>query len=316
MSNNEECSLQLVEGLVLIVINVLLVVIGTFGNVLTILAVLKTPQLRQRPSNFLLLSLAVADVLVTTISQPFTVAIFYLKTFPGQCNSVLELLYTISVSLPGCSSVFHLSAISIDRAISMVKPFQHRDIIAKWLKRILGTCWAISVAFTIFNSLWFQEGRKAISVIFFACFLTMAISYGIILYKIKYNNNIQSTQDNGGARDRIIEKRVSCTVAIVILLYLGCWLPLVGYTLLQNTDAVLYAGVRTLYLANSSMNFVVYSLRIRAFRVAYLRLMRKMQRQIAGGLYCCGGIGDATSESHGTTEFELNENTGGHSVNS
>ncbi|KXJ23771.1 Neuromedin-U receptor 1 [Exaiptasia diaphana] len=287
MSNNEECSLQLVEGLVLIVINVLLVVIGTFGNVLTILAVLKTPQLRQRPSNFLLLSLAVADVLVTTISQPFTVAIFYLKTFPGQCNSVLELLYTISVSLPGCSSVFHLSAISIDRAISMVKPFQHRDIIAKWLKRILGTCWAISVAFTIFNSLWFQEGRKAISVIFFACFLTMAISYGIILYKIKYNNNIQSTQDNG-----------------------------VGYTLLQNTDAVLYAGVRTLYLANSSMNFVVYSLRIRAFRVAYLRLMRKMQRQIAGGLYCCGGIGDATSESHGTTEFELNENTGGHSVNS
>lgn len=65
-----DSKMDLYQRIIIVVINLILALIGTFGNFLIITAVVKTPQLRQKPSNNLLLSLAVADMIVTMVSQP------------------------------------------------------------------------------------------------------------------------------------------------------------------------------------------------------------------------------------------------------
>jgi len=139
----DECVvIPFIQGTALVVVNLLLVLVGTFGNLLIIFAVLDTPQLRQRKSNFLLLSLAVADLMVTMCTQPLLVISLAFNTFAHRCIPDVDLAYRCASSFSCSSSAFHLAAISIDRAISAVKPHQHRDIIAKnGLKIMLCTCW-------------------------------------------------------------------------------------------------------------------------------------------------------------------------------
>jgi len=141
---HEECSIPLAQGTILVLLNIALAIIGTFGNILIILAVLNTPRLRQKPSNFLLLSLAVADLLVTIIAQPLFSASMAFKAFGRQCVREVDLIYVLAAPLAASSSVFHLAAISIDRALSALTPHRHRDIISKCLKPMLLFCWIMA----------------------------------------------------------------------------------------------------------------------------------------------------------------------------
>ncbi|KXJ18993.1 Histamine H2 receptor [Exaiptasia diaphana] len=83
-------------------------------------------------------------------------------------------------------------------------------------------------------------------------------------------------------RERAMERRVSGAIAIVIFLFVACWFPVVGYRLSQPDKSahcsfgLIQLWFRTLCLANSSMNFIIYSLRIRQFRTAYLRIINRM----------------------------------------
>lgn len=265
-----------------VVINVLFVFIGTFGNLLIIYSVLKTPQLRQRPSNYLLLSLAVADLAVTMVVQPIYVVATALKTFKGKCSLPLDTAYQILAPFSCSCSAFHLAAISIDRVISAFKPHRHHEIIKKWFKLMLAVCWGSAA---VIGSLLykFPTVNLITQILIMVCEVIMISSYGMIIFKVKFSHNIvMATSSNSTARERAIENRMSGTIAIVLLLFAACWFPLVGYSFAHPDESFLCSldtmlpWIRTLLLANSSMNFIVYSLRIREFRSAYSRTIGKM----------------------------------------
>ncbi|KXJ06471.1 5-hydroxytryptamine receptor 2B [Exaiptasia diaphana] len=133
------------QSTALIVINTFLALTGSFGNFLIIFAVLKTPQLRQRPSNHLLLSLAVADLVVTIVSQPVFITQTALITFKDRCIIPLEITLFTATMFSCTSSALHLAAVSIDRVISAVKPHRHREIMKKWYKMMLVICWGTGI---------------------------------------------------------------------------------------------------------------------------------------------------------------------------
>ena len=88
-----------------------------------------------------------------------------------------------------------------------------------------------------------------------------------------------STTNNSDHHERAMQKRVAVTIGIVILLFTICWTPYFVYTLTNNEDAYInmkYSWIRTFYLSNSSMNFIVYSLRIYHFRVAYRKIIKRI----------------------------------------
>ena len=69
----EDCHLPLPHAIVLMTSNYLTAVLGTFGNILVCVALVANPRLRRR-SFFLLVSLAIADLVVTMVCAPLLVA--------------------------------------------------------------------------------------------------------------------------------------------------------------------------------------------------------------------------------------------------
>ena len=66
--SENDCSLPFADGVSLIAVNATVGLFGTLGNLLVCVAVATNPCLR-RSSNFLLVSLAIADLIVTTVCE-------------------------------------------------------------------------------------------------------------------------------------------------------------------------------------------------------------------------------------------------------
>ena len=64
--NVNSCFLPMAPGIALITINAIVCVLGSLGNLLVCLAIATNSRLR-RASNYLLFSLAIADLIVTLI---------------------------------------------------------------------------------------------------------------------------------------------------------------------------------------------------------------------------------------------------------
>ncbi|XP_032688161.1 dopamine D2-like receptor isoform X5 [Odontomachus brunneus] len=115
-----------------------------FGNVLVILAVVRERTL-QTVTNYFIVSLAVADLLVAVLVMPFAVYVLVNGSWslPGfVCDFYIAMDVTCSTS-----SIFNLVAISIDRYIAVTQPIKyakHKNNRRVWLTILL--VWAISAA--------------------------------------------------------------------------------------------------------------------------------------------------------------------------
>ncbi|XP_035728482.1 dopamine D2-like receptor isoform X2 [Vespa mandarinia] len=116
-----------------------------FGNVLVILAVVREKAL-QTVTNYFIVSLAVADLLVAVLVMPFAVYVLVNSgswSLPGfVCDFYIAMDVTCSTS-----SIFNLVAISIDRYIAVTQPIKyakHRNNRRVWLTILL--VWVISAA--------------------------------------------------------------------------------------------------------------------------------------------------------------------------
>lgn len=271
--------LPFIQGVILVVLNYVLVIIGTFGNLLIIFAVLQTPQLNKRPSNILLMSLAVADLLVALCSQSIHGLMLSFSTFLHQCFTELDLTYDITVSFLCCCSLFQLGIISIDRVISVLRPHKYQDLMSKKIvKRIVCGCWIASFL-NACTRVPFPKGNFIVGLgIFFIGYVIFIGSYGAIIYKVAQSSTIGSKEGALSARERVMERRVCEAVGIVTLIFSLCWLPVFIFLILSQgkTNHVVYSWLRTLYLANSSVNFIVYSWRIQQFRQAYSKIIRRI----------------------------------------
>lgn len=272
------CDMPFAQGTTFVVIIFLLSIFGTCGNLLIVFSVLKTPELRQRASYILIQSLAVADLLVTMIAQPILTISMALRTFSHRCIRELDITYIIVYTFSGLCSNFHLVSISIDRAISVLKPHQHRTIMKKALRVMLCVSWGTAI---LFGSLYVPvpEINYAIMASNLGSTLVMICAYASFLYKIifsKMNSVGPVVVASSTAREKAMEKRISVTLAIVIFMYTTCWVPVFVYYAThpkRTTIDVTFWWIRIIYLANSSMNFIIYSSRIQRFRTAYLKII-------------------------------------------
>lgn len=271
--------LPFIQGIILVVLNYILVIVGTLGNLLIIFAVLQTPQLNKRPSNILLMSLAVADLLVALCSQSIHGLMISLSTFLHQCFPELDLTYDITVSFLCCCSLFQLGIISIDRVISVLNPHKYQDLMSKKIvKRIAYGCWIASFLNACTRVPFPKENFLVGLGVFFIGYVIFIGSYGAIIYKVAQSTSITSKEGAASARERVMERRVCEAVGIVTLIFSLCWLPVFIFLILSQgkTNNRTYSWLRTLYLANSSVNFIVYSWRIQQFRRAYSRIIRRV----------------------------------------
>ena len=93
-----------------------------FGNSLVIGAFRVNRRLRTT-TNLLLMSLAIADMLIGTISVPLWV---YISTY--NYKGPLYDFYRIFDVICGVSSILNLTAISLERCYALLHPIKHRNI--------------------------------------------------------------------------------------------------------------------------------------------------------------------------------------------
>ena len=123
--NAKSCSLPMAHGIALITVNAMVCILGSFGNLILCFAVANHPLLR-RTSNYLLFSLAIADLFVTLVCEPVLLEIFYNRTFFHECKASLERPYRLIVNLSCSASVIHSASIRVDRFIAVAFPLHQK----------------------------------------------------------------------------------------------------------------------------------------------------------------------------------------------
>ena len=283
MNLTNKCHLSPVHAIALMSTNSLTAVLGTFGNVLVCIAVITIPRLR-KISNFLLFSLAVADLIVTVACAPLLVAMIGKLAFAHKCPTNLELAYYNTGNLSFTSSILHLAAISVDRFLAVVFPLRHNKIMKTYgLKIMLVAVWGIAILFTAIRVV--DETSILAFVLFVLSYLIITVSYAsIFIFLMKERGKrkyLRGTESRPDAITSNVERRVAFTLAIVILVFSACWFPLITTFFASGKHLVKVHGpafmwIRTLAVSNSAMNFLIYSWRIGDFREAYVKIFRRV----------------------------------------
>ncbi|XP_078363808.1 somatostatin receptor type 5-like [Oculina patagonica] len=250
-------------------------------NIVSIIVFTKNRSLRRR-STYLLINLAVADMLVGGFS-----VMKYFYFVGGSCDfwkytesekRVNILLLSLHFLFP-VSSLTNIAVISIERVHATFWPFRHRAIKKTAYGLIIAFFWVMAVILSITLSAinLFAERRHSYFYLWSSfngfCLLVICVSYALIVIKVRCGVQPQ----HHGAASR--ERKLTVTLFIVTFVSLLMWLPFVLSTFLffttdifsslsQTTSQHFNYILNVLFYANSLVNPILYSVRMPEFRRA------------------------------------------------
>ena len=278
----------------MMVANILSTIIGTIGNVLVI-ATVRTNFALQIISNYWLVSMAVADLFVTALGQPLF-SVFLGLQIGGECNEIVSQAFRLIANMSCSASVLHLCFISIDRCLVILRPHDFRVIRTKTRFKIaLVIAWTLPVIYGVLRLTVSKKGTSYFTVIAVGlCYIAIICCYTLIILKVRKQGSatlkrIRGPNGRSVASEHMVERRVTVTIAIVVVIFTVCWFPLLYLrsVFAEENFGVAYNWARTLALSNSSMNPWIYCFRIAEFREAYRRLIRCQWKPA-----CRGGTGE------------------------
>ncbi|XP_071387908.1 trace amine-associated receptor 1-like [Centroberyx affinis] len=262
------------------------------GNLLIIISIIYFKQLHT-PANYLILSLAVADLLVGALVLPFVIAVSVNSCW-HLADLICKLARSLDVSL-STSSILNLCFISIDRYYAVCQPLRYRSKINSHAAVIMiVVCWGVSAQVGIgLIIMGFNEGKcegrcfsfhipiSSITACIFSFYLPaiimLSIYLKIFLVAQRQARSIQNTNCQGiksGASVSKMERKATKTLAIVMGAFLICWTPFFTATTLNpliNYSISIPVIETFIFLGwlNSMFNPFVYAFFYSWFRVAF-----------------------------------------------
>ena len=232
------------------------------GNSLTIATLLRK-KFRKR-SQFLLISLAIADLLVGCATTLFVAV----KSRLFALGFVFHLLDMFA----GLSSIFHLAVISLERLHATLRPFRHRQLSLKAYWVAIATPWILSLFVRISTIM-----QRKILIIIITCTLvplfTTCFCY-LVIWRNWRKNTVRSFRQNK-------EARFSGTIFLVTVTSFIMWMPFLYFNIAIiigvspfHTPLAAQFVVKFLQYSNSFVNFVIYILRFPSYRKALFSLCR------------------------------------------
>jgi len=255
-------------------------------NALVMLAVTLKPQLRAHKSNILLASLAATDLIVGITIQPAFIALrinLLLEETP-RWACALQLFTKAAMSCLADASLIHLALISGERYLAMKHPFPHKTIVTEG--RLL-----VASALVWFLSVILHIPLAVDKTLFFPIdntFLGLTIAFIVFCHVVVYcetcrhKQQIAAQQITQEAREQFHnnKKALKLTTTIVAVLVLS-YIPLVISRIVllrywnemsKATLSVFFQLDVSIVLLNSLVNPIIYSIRVRQFRVAFTEL--------------------------------------------
>ncbi|NP_001308587.1 uncharacterized LOC103314255 [Tribolium castaneum] len=271
-----------------VICEVLVAVFAVIGNALVIFVFRKERRLRRR-TNYYIVSLAAADLLVGLLGIPFAI-----MSSVGLPTNLHACLFTVSLLVVLCTiSIFCLVAVSVDRYWAM----------------IITVCW---VAGTIVGFLplmgWHKsapsDGRcfflgvmdyNYLVFLYFGTIITPALLlaafyahiYQVVLKQLRQivtmnpeNGSSSTSCSSGGTMLRMLgaaqkrEVKATQNLAIIVLFFMICWIPLYTINCILafcndcKVDSTFMFSCIILSHLNSAGNPLLYAYHLRDFRAA------------------------------------------------
>ncbi|KAJ7365360.1 Melanocortin receptor 5 [Desmophyllum pertusum] len=309
-----QCNLPLGHTVALMSVNILSTIIGTIGNLLVIGTVCTNSSL-QIISNFWLVSMAVADLMVTALGQPIF-SVFLGLQIHGECDETVSQIFRLIANMSCSASVLHLCLISMDRCLVILRPHDFRTVRTKKRFRIaLAIAWTLPVIYAILRLTVSKRGTSYFTVIAVGiCYLIIISCYSLIILKVRKQGTatlkrLRGQSRRSSASEHMVERRVTVTIAIVVVIFTFCWFPLLYLrsAFAEANFGVAYDWARTLALSNSFMNPWIYCFRIAEFRAAYRRLLKCQWKPST--CTCTRGTGENDMNTTQSSDLEVTSTT-------
>nr|XP_043904399.1 trace amine-associated receptor 4-like [Solea senegalensis] len=260
------------------------------GNLLVIISIVYFKQLHT-PTNFLMLSLAVADLLVGVLVLPFSI-IIVVSSYWRFHYVLCKVRGSLDVILCN-SSIWNLCFISVDRYYAVCQPLRYRTritvrvvgimILVSWtiatLNAVIFTSQAPDKGLKIKKCVLFQHKAQStmIGTSFFAfgfpAIIMSSIYLKILTVAQKQARSIQSMAKSGATVSKT-ERKATKTLAIVMGIFLLSWTPFflsISFNPLSNyaIPVNVIQSFKWFGWSNSMLNPFVYAFFYSWFRSAF-----------------------------------------------
>ncbi|XP_019966430.1 trace amine-associated receptor 1-like [Paralichthys olivaceus] len=271
-------------------------VVTICGNLLVIISIVYFKQLHT-PTNYLILSLAVADLLVGVLVFPFSMAFTVTSCWYHE-GLFCKVRGSFDVTL-STASILNLCCISIDRYYAVCQPLRYKTkinnrVIAIMILVSWGIAALIGIGLIIAG---FNQGKCEESCLIdalisttLACIFSFYIPVIIMLciylkiflvaqrqaYSIQQSTACQSTKSGAGISK--MERKATKTLATVMGVFLLCWTPYFLCIIFQPltysvTPIAVIEALNWLTLSNSMLNPFIYAFFYTWFRSAFRMIM-------------------------------------------
>ena len=270
-------------------------ILTMIGNPAFFITLLKTSSLHT-PSNVLLGALCVTDLLAGAICQPINMILRIRKQ--GQCCSPLLRAYWFIVHMSPLNSFVFSLLITLDRYMAIFYPYRYRQHVT-CRKYIYVSCglFGISLIYATIELRFYDDSpvtfwglELVLEFLFiFAVFITYAKIYKVVRSQRRRVAAITNVFVGQRSRISIRERSKTCTIAIILTIFIACYAPYIAYSilsilyLLENINDYEYIFqleicAYYLVLLNSCLNPVVYCARSREIRRAAVKIFMPNSR--------------------------------------
>lgn len=274
---------------VICVLNAPLMLTSTAGNILVLTAIKKTPSIRSS-SITMLCSLAVSDLLVGFIVQPFFLASLLTRVFLIERISKITAFCLCGVSL--CT----MTAISIDRFLALQYPMRYQATITahqRALNTLIVIIWLHNFVFSGFY-VWNWPLYFIMIATGVCLFILVSAFCYIRIYRIVRRHQIQIQAQQQAAQQNTTEgdnsnmvrmKRSALNTFIFYIAMVLCYFPIIISLCVASITSKdlpeVWHLADTVVFLNSSVNPLLYCWRLGEIRKAVLKIFRQMSRRLA-----------------------------------
>ena len=247
-------------------------------NIVTIHAIRRT----------LLLSLAVSDVGVGLLGQPFYVSLVVEWLHQNNPACITNIVFIFIVNAFSLASFFGVVAISVDRFLAIHLHLRYQELVTpRRVADVVISTWLLSVAFPVVVA-WLLPDLYSLLTFFLGILglvVTTLVNIRIYLTARRHKNQIRGLQLQG-VRDnsemsrfaRLVKSAVG--ILYVYLLFLICYLPFLICLVANEINGPSvplkswFIFSLTLIFLSSSLNPVIYCWKMRHIRHAIMAILR------------------------------------------